>query len=76
MSTQRLTMVSADETKLTAHGRKAIIAGGIGNAVEWVDWAVYTTFSSVFAHHFFRRRHLCLECYKAAAGSQSARHEA
>ncbi|WP_430298163.1 MFS transporter [Sinomonas sp. B1-1] len=53
MSTQRLTMVSADETKLTAHGRKAIIAGGIGNAVEWVDWAVYTTFSSVFAHHFF-----------------------
>ena len=53
MSTQRLTMVSADETKLTAHRRKAIIAGGIGNAVEWVDWAVYTTFSSVFAHHFF-----------------------
>lgn len=40
-------------TKLTAKGRKAIIAGGIGNAVEWVDWAVYTTFSSIFAHHFF-----------------------
>ncbi|MFK0002697.1 MFS transporter [Paenarthrobacter sp. NPDC090522] len=41
------------ETKLSAKGRKAIIAGGIGNAVEFVDWAIYTTFSSVFAHHFF-----------------------
>ncbi|MFC8566911.1 MFS transporter [Streptomyces sp. NPDC057245] len=33
--------------------RKAIIAGSIGNAVEFVDWAVYSTFSSVFAHQFF-----------------------
>lgn len=41
------------ETRLTARGRKAIIAGGIGNVVEWIDWAVYTTFSSVFGHHFF-----------------------
>ena len=41
------------ETKLSPRGKKAIIAGGIGNAVEWVDWAVYTTFSSIFAHHFF-----------------------
>lgn len=41
------------QTKLSARGRKAIIAGSIGNTVEWVDWSVYTTFSSVFAHHFF-----------------------
>ncbi|MCU1572556.1 MAG: Transporter [Micrococcaceae bacterium] len=41
------------QTKLTARGKKAIIAGSIGNTVEWVDWAVYTTFSSIFAHHFF-----------------------
>ena len=40
-------------TTPTYRGRKAIIAGGIGIAVEWVDWAVYTTFSSIFAHHFF-----------------------
>ena len=33
--------------------RRAIVAGSIGNAVEFIDWAVYTTFSSVFAHHFF-----------------------
>jgi MHS family alpha-ketoglutarate permease-like MFS transporter len=30
-----------------------VIAGAIGNTVEWVDWAVYTTFSSVFARQFF-----------------------
>ncbi|ROS74078.1 MHS family alpha-ketoglutarate permease-like MFS transporter [Curtobacterium sp. PhB130] len=41
------------ETRLSARGRKAILAGGIGNVVEWIDWAVYTTFSSVFGHHFF-----------------------
>lgn len=41
------------QTKLSKRGRKAIVAGSIGNAVEWVDWAIYTTFSSIFAHHFF-----------------------
>lgn len=40
-------------TKLSKKGRKALVAGSIGNAVEWVDWAIYTTFSSIFAHHFF-----------------------
>ncbi|HUQ61517.1 MFS transporter [Lentzea sp.] len=40
-------------TKLDRKGRKAILAGSIGNAVEFVDWAVYTTFSSIFARHFF-----------------------
>lgn len=51
--TQHLNVEEVHETKLSLRGRKAIIAGGIGNAVEWVDWAVYTTFSSIFAHHFF-----------------------
>ncbi|MEV4143551.1 MFS transporter [Amycolatopsis sp. NPDC049691] len=43
-------------TKVAATGRgnrRALVAGSIGNAVEFIDWAVYTTFSSVFAHHFF-----------------------
>lgn len=40
-------------TKLSPKGRKALIAGGIGNTVEWVDWSVYAIFSSIFAHHFF-----------------------
>ncbi|WP_199183304.1 MFS transporter [Cryobacterium sp. Y82] len=46
---------SADvhQTKLTPRGRKAVLAGAIGNTVEWVDWAIYTTFSSIFARHFF-----------------------
>ncbi|OMH35018.1 MFS transporter [Tersicoccus sp. Bi-70] len=43
------------ETRLSPGGRKAILAGAIGNTVEWVDWAIYTTFSSVFSHHFFPR---------------------
>jgi MHS family alpha-ketoglutarate permease-like MFS transporter len=41
------------DTKLSRRGKKAILAGAIGNTVEWVDWAIYTTFSSIFAVHFF-----------------------
>ena len=41
------------ETRLTGKQRKAIVAGSIGNAVEWVDWAVYATLAPVFAGQFF-----------------------
>ncbi|ERG65145.1 hypothetical protein L332_11930 [Agrococcus pavilionensis RW1] len=51
--TTTATSPAVDGTKLTKKGKKALIAGSIGNAVEWVDWAIYTTFSSIFAHHFF-----------------------
>ncbi|WP_299038309.1 MFS transporter [uncultured Pseudokineococcus sp.] len=39
--------------RLTPRQRKALVAGAVGNAVEWVDWAVYGTFSAVFAGQFF-----------------------
>jgi hypothetical protein len=47
---------AADATtshRLSLTQRKAILAGVIGNAVEWVDWAVYATFAPVFAAQFF-----------------------
>lgn len=40
-------------TRLTPKQRKAILAGSIGNAVEWVDWALYATLAPVFASQFF-----------------------
>jgi MFS transporter, MHS family, alpha-ketoglutarate permease len=43
----------AGPSRMTPVQRRAIWAGSIGNAVEWVDWAVYTTFSSVFGSQFF-----------------------
>lgn len=46
------TEVSAG-TRMTARGKRAIVAGAIGNTVEWVDWAIYTTFAVVFAPLFF-----------------------
>jgi MFS transporter, MHS family, alpha-ketoglutarate permease len=33
--------------------RRAIIAGSIGNAVEFVDWNIYATFSPFFSDQFF-----------------------
>ncbi|MGW4485455.1 MFS transporter [Amycolatopsis sp. NPDC004368] len=39
--------------RLNPQQRKAIVAGSIGNTVEWVDWAVYATFSPIFAGQFF-----------------------
>src|ERR671926_367623 len=40
-------------TRLTPAQRRALVAGSIGNAVEWVDWAVYSAFAPIFAGQFF-----------------------
>lgn len=40
-------------TRLTPHQKKAILAGSVGNAVEWIDWALYATLAPVFAGQFF-----------------------
>jgi MHS family alpha-ketoglutarate permease-like MFS transporter len=50
MTTQTAT---GREHRLTPAQRKAIVAGAVGNTVEWVDWAVYATFAPVFAKQFF-----------------------
>lgn len=42
-----------DGRRLAPHQRRALVAGAIGNTVEWVDWAVYATFSPIFASQFF-----------------------
>ena len=46
---------TASDTRLTGKQRKAIVAGAIGNTVEWVDWAVYATLAPVFASQFFAK---------------------
>lgn len=33
--------------------RRAIVAGSVGNAVEFIDWNIYATFSPFFADQFF-----------------------
>ncbi|GAA5151416.1 MULTISPECIES: MFS transporter [Amycolatopsis] len=43
----------ASTRRMTPAQRRAVFAGAIGNAVEWVDWAVYSTFASVFSGQFF-----------------------
>ena len=40
-------------TTLSPTQRRALVAGSIGNAVEWVDWAVYSAFAPIFASQFF-----------------------
>ncbi|WP_313517163.1 MFS transporter [Pseudomonas sp.] len=43
----------------TAHSQRAttawrpIIAGSIGNTIEWFDWSIYTAFALYFGHQFF-----------------------
>ncbi|GAA5156096.1 MULTISPECIES: MFS transporter [Amycolatopsis] len=50
-----MTVTTPATHRLTTHQRKAIVAGAIGNTVEWVDWAVYATFAPVFANQFFAK---------------------
>ena len=35
--------------------RKVILAGLIGNVMEWFDFAVYGYFASIIGTHFFHR---------------------
>src|SRR3954466_9016335 len=49
----RHTTTGAPTTRLDREQRKAIVAGSIGNAVEWIDWALYATLAPVSAGQFF-----------------------
>ncbi|MCO5967801.1 MFS transporter [Actinoallomurus soli] len=39
--------------RMTDRQRRAVVAGAVGNTVEWVDWAVYSAFAPIFASQFF-----------------------
>ncbi len=47
------TVATAAGTRLTQNQRKALVAGSIGNTVEWVDWSVYALLAPVFATQIF-----------------------
>ncbi|RRO14458.1 MFS transporter [Saccharopolyspora rhizosphaerae] len=47
------THVAISSGKLTPKQRKAIVAGTIGNTVEWVDWALYSIFAKIISQEFF-----------------------
>lgn len=38
---------------VAARRRKAVLAGGVGNTVEWIDWSIYGYFAPVFSASFF-----------------------
>jgi len=44
---------SRPRSRMTSKQRKAVLAGSVGNAVEWVDWALYATLAPIFAGQFF-----------------------
>ncbi|MFH8470815.1 MFS transporter [Streptomyces sp. NPDC017991] len=40
-------------TRMTRRQKKAIFAGSLGNAVEYLDWGIYASLAPVFASQFF-----------------------
>ncbi len=55
------------KTQFPAQGnvsqKKVILAGTVGNAIEWFDWTIYATFAVFFAKQFFHQMiqpHSCL----------------
>ena len=72
MSEMTTTPAASSETRLTGKQRKAIVAGSIGNAVEWVDWAVYGTLAPVFASQFFAKGDQRRPCSRRWPCSRSA----
>lgn len=47
------TLSSVSDDKFSPSQRKKIIAGAIGNSLEYVDWALYGLLAPVFASQFF-----------------------
>jgi len=52
-SAPRDATATATASGFTRKQRKAILAGSVGNAVEWLDWALYATLAPLFASQFF-----------------------
>jgi MHS family alpha-ketoglutarate permease-like MFS transporter len=46
----------SDDRSMRTSSRRTILAGSIGNAVEFVDWNIYATFSPFFSDQFFPSR--------------------
>src|SRR3712207_162260 len=44
---------AAAPTRLSTTQKKQVLAGALGNAVEYVDWAIYASLATVFAPKFF-----------------------
>ncbi|MFD5747253.1 MFS transporter [Streptomyces sp. NPDC127033] len=53
MKTDTAASGTAPSHKLTPKQRKAIVAGSVGNTVEFVDWALYGIFVKIIADVFF-----------------------
>ncbi|WP_406144293.1 MFS transporter [Streptomyces sp. NBC_01012] len=53
MKTDAAASGTAPSHKLTPKQRKAIVAGSVGNTVEFVDWALYGIFVKIIADVFF-----------------------
>ena len=52
--------------------RKTIIGTGIGNAVEWYDWAMYATFTPFIAGQLFSKSTPPQPCCPRWRSSRSA----
>src|ERR671931_445535 len=48
-----MSAVADEAVRLTPTQKRAVVAGSIGNAVEWLDWSIYSSFAPVFAGQFF-----------------------
>ncbi|WP_237773973.1 MFS transporter [Actinosynnema sp. ALI-1.44] len=55
MTAQEHTVVPESPVRMTGEQRKAVLAGALGNAVEYVDWGIYAALAPVFASQFFPR---------------------
>jgi MHS family alpha-ketoglutarate permease-like MFS transporter len=53
MSTASYALGNSQSEKMTSAQRKVIIAGALGNAVEYFEWTIYATFAAIFAPQFF-----------------------
>ncbi|WP_026535874.1 MFS transporter [Arthrobacter sp. H14] len=53
MTTTAPTTLPSEELTAAQQKRKSVLGTGVGNALEWYDWAIYATFAPFFAGQLF-----------------------
>ena len=65
------TTLHAKQGRRRAACARTILAGSVGNAVEWFDWTIYASFA-IFSSQFFPEGNETTRCWPRSASSRSA----
>ena len=71
MSSPSTTLHAKQAAAAPVSRARTILAGSVGNAVEWFDWTIYASFAIFFSSQFFPKATRPPRCWPRSASSRS-----